>query len=70
MRKVSEEVVRFNCRLPKAIADWLGENAKRNGVTLSEQVRHTLIEVKSGEDFVESFALKGAKNIMEKALSV
>ena len=66
MRKLSEEVVRFNCRLPKAVADWLGELAKRNGVTLSEQVRHTLIEVKSGEDFITQMTSGVTKMLAQK----
>lgn len=56
MRKLAEEVVRFNCRLPKVVADWVGDRAKKNGVTLSEEVRHMLIDAKSGEDFLKESA--------------
>lgn len=56
MRKLAEEVVRFNCRLPKVVADWVGERAKKNGVTLSEEVRHMLIDAKAGEDFLKESA--------------
>lgn len=56
MRKLAEEVVRFNCRLPKVVADWVGDRAKKNGVTLSEEVRHMLIDAKAGEDFLKESA--------------
>lgn len=52
MRKIAEEVVRFNCRLPKPIADWLGAKAAKNGITLSEQVRHQLMDTKAAEDII------------------
>lgn len=58
MRKLAEEIVRFNCRLPKPLADWLGEKASQNGLTLSEQIRHMLIDAKSGEDFLKSLPKK------------
>lgn len=58
MQKVAEKVTRFNCRLPNAIADWLGERAKGHGVTLSEEVRHILMEVKTGEELIERVGSK------------
>lgn len=58
MRKIAEEVVRFNCRLPKLLADWLGKKAEENGLTLSEQIRHMLIDAKSAEDFLKRVAHK------------
>lgn len=61
MRKLSDEVVRFNCRLPKPLADWLGERAAQNGLSLSELIRHILIDVKSGEDFIKSLEVKRKK---------
>lgn len=64
MRKLADEVVRFNCRLPKPVADWIGERAKKNGVTLSEEVRHMLIDAKAGEDF-----LKESANVLTKAVN-
>lgn len=69
MRKLAEEVVRFNCRLPKVVADWVGEKAKNNGVTLSEEVRHMLIDVKSGEDFLKQSA-KALTSVAEKKMSI
>lgn len=61
MRKLAEEIVRFNCRLPKPLADWLGEKAGQNGLSLSEQIRHMLIDAKSGEDFLKSLEVKPKK---------
>lgn len=61
MRKLAEEVVRFNCRLPKPLADWLGEKAVQSGLSLSEQIRHMLIDTKSGEDFLKSLGTKPKK---------
>lgn len=58
MRKLAEEVVRFNCRLPKPLADWLGEKAVHSGLSLSEQIRHVLIDAKSGEDFLLTLGKK------------
>lgn len=54
MRKIAEEITRFNCRLPKPVADWVGEKAKAHGVTLSEEVRHILMDAKAGEDFIRT----------------
>jgi DNA polymerase III delta subunit len=54
LKKLSEEVVRFNCRLPKAVADWIGSKAKEHGVTLSEELRHMIMDQKSAEDFIKT----------------
>lgn len=65
MKKLAEEVVRFNARLPKVVADWVGAKAKAAGVTLSEEVRIILMDAKAGEDFlienVNRFAAAEAK---------
>jgi len=59
MRKLSQIVVRVNCRMPKPLADWLKAKSDKNGLTLSEQVRHLLIDQKTGEDFLKR-AIKDA----------
>lgn len=65
MRKLSDEVVRFNCRLPKPVADWIGERANKNGVTLSEEVRHMLIDARAGEYFLKE-TLNGSTKAANK----
>lgn len=64
MRKISEQITRFNCRLPKPVADWVGEKAKVHGVTLSEEVRHILMDAKAGEDFICSNVKSVAAAVM------
>lgn len=53
MRKIANEVVRFNARLPKAVADWLGARAKNHGISLSEELRHLIIEAKTADDIIK-----------------
>jgi hypothetical protein len=56
MRKIANEVVRFNARLPKVVADWLGSRAKSHGITLSEELRHLIIEAKTADDIIKNSA--------------
>lgn len=52
MKKIAEETTRFNCKLPKVLADWVGYRAKGHGINLSEEVRHILMECKTGEEMI------------------
>lgn len=54
MRKIggSESGVRCCVRLPRLIVEWLEKRAERHGLGFSEEIRHSLIELKSGEDLL------------------
>lgn len=56
MRKIAEKSVRFNCRIPVDVADWLGARAKKHGLTLSEEMRLLILDIKSGHDQILSMA--------------
>lgn len=56
MRKIADETVRFNARIPKPVADWLGNRAKSHGITLSEELRHLIIEAKTADDIIKHSA--------------
>lgn len=61
MRKLSKETSRISIRLPKPVGDWLNEKAVGNGLTLSEQLRHIVIEVKAADELLlkSHFTVKG-----------
>lgn len=62
MRKLADKVERVNVKVPAPIAGWLKIKAKNHGLTLSEQVRHVLIEVKSAEELLHDMKVtKGAQ---------
>jgi len=50
MRKIAESVTRVNVKVPSGVADWLKAKATSNGMSLSDQMRHLIIDAKACED--------------------
>lgn len=60
MRKLAESTTRVNVRVPSGVAEWLAKKAKANGMTISDQMRHFIIDAKVAEDIImQGMAQKG-----------
>lgn len=61
MRKLGQETSRISIRLPKPVGQWLNQKAKANGLTLSDQLRHLVIEVKAADELFQKshFTVQG-----------